>query len=338
MKTQVSPVVVGAFVVGAFILGILALLFFGGVSFFRQQQRFVVYFDEPIQGLDLGSPVKLRGVLVGRVVALNLRYDRSKNQPLVAVVCQLDQNKMIDNSGQIVDVGNPTELEALVDNGLRAQLGVTSFATGLLYVELDFLDPKENPKEIPVEGTKYPVVPAVLSAISEFTSSATEILTKLKRVDFEGLSNDLKGLLVDTRKQVDNLDLKGLGAQWQQTGASIEALVKSPDIKRTFAGINAALEDLRFTLADVRHSLHSIDKQVDANGKDLQTALLRVEQTLEQFEASAATVHRFIDSQQNLSEDTHTALTHLAAAADAVERLADYIERNPNALISGRAK
>ena len=70
----------------------------------------------------------------------------------------------------------------------------------------------------------------------------------------------------------------------------------------------------------------------------MQTALLRVEQTLKQFEASAATVQRFIDSQQNLGEDTHVALTRLTAAADAVERLADYIERNPSALISGRAR
>jgi len=338
MKTRVSPAVVGAFVVGAFTLGILALLFFGGVSFFHQQQRFVVFFDEPIQGLDLGSPVKLRGVAVGRVVALNVRYDQSKNHALVAVVCEFERNMITDGKGKMVDLGNASELQILIDSGLRAQLGVIGLATGLLFVELDFLDPKEFPKDIPALSAKYPVVPAELSAISEFQASATEILTKLKRVDFEGLSNDLKGLLVDARTQVDNLDLKGLGAQWQRTGASIEALAKSPEIKRTFAGVEAALQDLRSTLATVRHSLRGIDDQVGANGKEVQTALLRVEQTLKQFEASAATVQRFIDSQQNLGEDTHVALTRLTAAADAVERLADYIERNPSALISGRAR
>jgi hypothetical protein len=65
MKTKVSPAIVCAFVIGAFALSVIALLSFGGVSLFSRPQRFVVYFDESIHGLDLGSPVKLRGVRVG---------------------------------------------------------------------------------------------------------------------------------------------------------------------------------------------------------------------------------------------------------------------------------
>ena len=65
MKTKISPAIIGTFVVGAFALGVIALLTFGGVSFFAKPQRFVVYFDESIHGLTLGSPVKLRGVPVG---------------------------------------------------------------------------------------------------------------------------------------------------------------------------------------------------------------------------------------------------------------------------------
>ena len=64
MKTKVGPAIVGAFVIGAFVLGTIALLAFGGVSFFSKPERFVVFFDETIHGLDLGSPVKLRGVRV----------------------------------------------------------------------------------------------------------------------------------------------------------------------------------------------------------------------------------------------------------------------------------
>jgi paraquat-inducible protein B len=338
MKTQVSPAVVGAFVLGAFTLGIMALLFFGGVSLFHQQQRFMVYFDESIQGLNLGSPVKLRGVAVGRVVSLNVRYDETKNQPLVAVVCEFDRNMITDNSGAVIDVSKSKQLESLINRGLRAQLGVIGLATGLLYVELDFLDPRENPMEAPIAGAKYPVMPAVPSAISEFQSSATEILTKLKRVDFEGLANDVKGLLTDAKVQIDSLDLKGLGAQWQRTGASVEALVKDPEIKQTFANLNATLASLRSALADLHETLQHVDTQVDGNGQELQATLRRTEQTLQQFDAAALTLRRFVGSQQNLGDDTHEALTHLAAAADAVERLADFLERNPNALLSGRAK
>jgi paraquat-inducible protein B len=60
MKTKISPAFVGAFVIGAFALCIIALLSFGGIGFFSKPQRFVVYIDESIHGLDAGSPVKLR--------------------------------------------------------------------------------------------------------------------------------------------------------------------------------------------------------------------------------------------------------------------------------------
>ena len=72
MKTKLSPAIVGLFVLGAFALGILALLSFGGVNIFTQPQRFVVTFNETVHGLDLGSPVKLRGVRVGRVADLKI--------------------------------------------------------------------------------------------------------------------------------------------------------------------------------------------------------------------------------------------------------------------------
>ena len=123
---------------GAFALAIVALLTFGGVSFFSKPQRFVVYFNESIHGLDLGSPVKLRGVRVGRVADLNIRYDEATNRSVVAVLCEFSRDTMTDNKGVLIDVTDRAQLQTLVDHGLRAQLGVLGLATGLLYVELDF--------------------------------------------------------------------------------------------------------------------------------------------------------------------------------------------------------
>src|SRR3954471_10050928 len=144
MKTKVSPAIVGAFVIGAFALGIVSLLAFGGFSFFARPDRFVVYFDESTHGLDLGSPVKLRGVRVGRVVSLNLRYDEPTNRSAIAVVCELNKDVVTDPSGSVIDIDR-TKLETLVRRGLRARLDMAGFATGLLFVQLDFFDPKEYP-------------------------------------------------------------------------------------------------------------------------------------------------------------------------------------------------
>lgn len=336
MKTQVSPAIVGAFVLGAFALGFLALLFFGGVSFFRHQQRFIVYFDESVQGLNHGSAVKLNGVGVGRVVDLKIRYDQGKNRSFVAVLCEFDSDIITDSQGAMIDVSNRKELQTLVDHGLRAQLDVVGLATGLLIVELDFLDPKQYPAEIPLPDSKYPVVPRVQSTITEFQASVTTILGRIKRIDFEGLAGDLKSLLTDARRQVNSVDLKSLGAQWQRTGASLDALASSPDVKQAFSNLNVTLGDVRSSLADLHKTLATVNTQVDANGRDMQATLRRAQDSLQQFSATAVTLRRFLDAQQDLGADTHKALTELADAADAVQRLADFLDRNPNALLSGR--
>ena len=75
------------------------------------------------------------------------------------------------------------------------------------------------------------------STIQEFQSNVTEILTRVRRIDFEGLTNSLKILLQDARKQVDSIDFKALAAQWQQTGASVDALREFAEIKQSFANL-----------------------------------------------------------------------------------------------------
>lgn len=336
MKPQVSPAIVGAFVLGAFTLGVLALLFFGGVTFFRSPLRFAVCFNESIQGLNLGSPVKLQGVAIGRVVDLNVRYDPSHNRSVVAVVCELDRNKIRDSNGAEIDVSRQDQLQTMIDHGLRAQLGVVGLATGLLIVELDFFDPARYPPSPPFPDIKYPIVPAVPSTISEFQASATEILTRIKRIDFEGIAEDVKTLLIDTRRKVDSIDLAGLGDQWKKAGASVDALANAPEIKQTFANVNATLAELRGALAAVHTTLAKMDSQVGANGLELQVTLRRAQDALQQTNQAAVTLRRFLDSQQGLGDDTHRALSQLADAAESVQRLADFLERNPNALVAGR--
>jgi paraquat-inducible protein B len=329
MKTKVSPTVIGLFVLGAFVLGFVALLSFGGVNFFSKPQRFVVYFNESIHGLDLGSPVKLRGVRVGRVVDLNVRYDAAQNHSMVAVACELSRNVITDRDGTSVDVSDPAVLQRLIDRGLRAQLGVMGLATGLLFVELDFNDPQEYRPDPKVPESKYAVIPAIPSAISEYQASLSVILSDLRKVDFAGLSKELKGLMIDTRKQVNTIEVKGLIAEWTKAAQSVNTLASAPEFKQAFVHLDTAISDLRGVLA-------KLDGQIDPAGAKFGEAMDEVKRTLETFNTTALTLRRFVNAQQNLGTDADQAFTRLAAAADAVQRLADFLERNPNALISGR--
>jgi paraquat-inducible protein B len=331
MKTKFNPAVIGGFVIGGFALLVIALLSFGGVSFFSKPQRFVVYFDESIHGLDKGSPVKLRGVRIGRVSSLNIRYDEKSNKSVVAVVCEFSKDIVTDANGGTFDVSSRAQLQTLVDRGLRAQLGVLGLATGLLFVELDFMDAKEYPANDKVNDPRYVAVPSVPSAITEIQNSVTDILASIKRVDFPALSKELTALLSDTRKRLDGVDFKGVVEQWKKAGVSIDSLATSttPQLKET-------LENLNATVVDLRAAIEKIDVQISTNGDQLTVTLKQAKETLESFNAAATGARKFIAAQSGLGDEATRALSQLAEAAASVQRLADFIERNPQALISGK--
>jgi len=330
VKTKLSPTVVGFFVLGECLLTVVALLSFGGLSFFSKPQRFVVYFDESVHGLDLGSAVKLRGVRVGRVTDLSVRYDAARNHSVVAVVCELSRNIITDLHDAPIDVSDRGALQNLIDHGLRARLGVVGLATGLLYVELDFLDPEEYPvPNASITEMKYAVVPAVRSAISEYQASFTEILNNLKKVDFPGLAADVKGLLATAQTQLTGADFKGLVNQWKDAGTSVKELASSPDAKQAFTNLNAAVTELRSVLA-------KLDTQVTPVGDNLTATLKEAKAALERFNAAAASAQHFIEAEGGVGDQAAQTLQQLGEAADAVRRLADFLERNPNALLVGK--
>jgi paraquat-inducible protein B len=336
MKTKLSPAIVGAFVLGAFVICIIALLAIGSLSVLTKPERFMAYFEEGVSGLDQGSPVKLRGVRVGHVVDITIRYDPATGKSLAAVLCELNRGSIKDEHGADLDLSSRGALQGLVDKGLRAQLEIGGLATGLLFVELDFMDPVRYPAGTPVAEATYVVVPSAPSEISEFRASAstlmanaTTLLAKMQDIDFKGLSTELKGLIAEARLRLDGADIKGLAEQWKQTGKSVDTLVRSPEALRSF-------ENLNKTLDLVRDSLGRLNGQVDSNGKELQQTLAQAKASLESFNEAAKSARAFINAQQDFGADATRALQRVADAAESVQQLADFLERNPNALVSGR--
>src|SRR5580658_9161453 len=336
MKTKISPAVVGAFVLGAFGIGIIALVAIGGLSLFSKPERFMVYFDEGISGLDEGSPVKLRGVRVGHVVGISIRYDKETGKSLAAVLCELNRGAIKDEHGANLDVFDRGALQGLVDKGLRAQLEVGGLATGLLFVELDFMDPRKFPDLSNATEVKWVVIPSVPSDLSAFRASAatllanaTALLARMQDIDFKGLSVELKKLVTEARLRIDGVDFKGLASQWQKTGQSLDALARSADTLRAMENLNKTLDALQATIG-------RLDTQVDSNGAELKETLAQAKLALASFNAAAQSARGFINAQQEFGADATRALERVADAAESVQQLADFIERNPNALVSGR--
>ncbi len=331
MKTKVSPAAVGIFVLGALALGLIGLLSFGSLSLFNRPQRFMVYFDESIHGLDLGSPVKLRGVRVGRVVDLAVHYDDKANHSVVAVTCELNRNVITDEKGVSQKIAGPEDLQTMVDHGLRAQLGVQGLATGLLFVELDFEDAAAHPAPRLADAPKVVVIPAMPSAISEYQASISEILADLKRVDFAGISKQVHTLLATSNEKIGAIDTKTLGDKVGAAADAVTTFVNSPEAKQTFLNLNAALTDLRVVLA-------RIDGNVGPISDELKKTLADAQGALRSLESTATTTQRFIAAQGSVGDEVTNALRQLSDAAASLERLSDTITRNPSSLIVGKKK
>jgi paraquat-inducible protein B len=335
VKTKVSPTVVGLFVLGGFVLAAVALFSFGGVNFFSKPERFIVYFNESIHGLDNGSPVKLRGVRIGRVVGMNVRAipvepGSSAPRSVVAVVCELSRNVVADGTGKPVDVSDRKELQRLIDEGLRAQLGVIGLATGLLYVELDFYDPALNPftRRTGV-NSEYVEMPPVKSAIAEFQANLTETLNNIKRIDFVRLADEIQGLLVDARRQISTADLASVTREWAEAGRAVRTLVDSPETRMMLGNIASASKRLDSIL-------NELDNSAGPSAAEFNSVLKETRVALAQFTETTAIMKRFVNAQQYLGDDASKAFQRFGEASAAVARLADFLERNPSALLSGR--
>ena len=330
MKTKLSPAVVGMFILGAMLLAIVAFLSFGGTNFFAKPARFVVYFSESVSGLDPGAGVKVNGVRIGRVAAINVRYDATTRKSRVQTICEIDRSVLADSAGHEIDLTSPTELQNLIDHGLRARLTVTGI-TGLLFVELDFEDPHLYPPEVRHGADPYPVVPSIPSSIAELQAGIIEIVAKLKGVDFQGLAKDLRGLIATTNQKVGDFDVKGLSERVGRAADAVQKIASDPEARDLFKNLNAAIADTRTVLAHV-------DAQVGPAGADLRQTLAQAQAALKSLDNAAQTTRRFVQAQSGLGDETTRALQQISAAADSLERLADFIERNPNALVVGKKK
>ena len=321
MKTKLNPALIGMFVLGALALIVVALLSSRSVHLFSKPGRFVAYFNESAQGLDVGGAVKLRGVRIGRVLTIGVHYDSKARRSQVVVVAELDNNDISDMTGQTIKISDRATLQGLIDEGLRAKINLAGI-TGQQFVELDFLDPQQFPAAHLESPAEYPVMPTVPSGMSDLIGNLSKIVSDLNKIDFAGISSELKSLLATANQKVGELDLKKMVAQVTTAAESIEALASSADAKAAFSNFNK-------TATDVQGLVTKLDNQVEP----VQTELVR---TLHSFHDAAESIQKLLGPQSGLGEEAIRTLQQLTETAKSLQELADFLERNPNALITGK--
>lgn len=331
MKKRFSPLIVGAFVLGGLLLAAFALVSFGARRFFSDPYRFVVMIDDSsVSGLDVGSAVKLSGVRVGRVESVSASFDRVAGAVAIRVECDFDEVAAASMLGD--NAQTPTDLvRELILGGLHAKLKFSGI-TGLLYLDLEILPPAAtSPSEITYEKlTGYPIVPMAPSLLAKFTDSISSITTGLASVDFAGISTELKSVLASLNRALAGVELQQTTGRIEAAATAVTTLADNPDLRASMATLNASLQEVQ--------ALMSTWREASPGLRDNLTATINAAtSTLTEFERTAGAGTALLESRRELPHELIATLTSLQQAADAIQRLADYLERNPGALLRGRA-
>jgi paraquat-inducible protein B len=250
MSKQANPTVVGGFIVGAVVLAVAGIIVFGGGKYFEKRLTYFLVFDGSVGGLNIGAPVRFRGVQVGEVTDVRALYDPEKTEIQIQVLIEVDPHSV----QEVGEGGERTQrtfqevkenIPRMVKRGLRAQLQTQSFVTGQKYIAFD-LHP-DKPAEYTGFKSKYPELPTISSSMSELTA-------KLEKIPIEKLVQDLRDAI-----------------------QGINDVVSSPEVMDAIRSFNSALKS-------VDNLARNVDAEVKPAAKSIENAMSQAETTLEEVE------------------------------------------------------
>jgi paraquat-inducible protein B len=302
---------VGVFVLGAAALAVVAVLVFGSGRFFRHEVTLVSYFTGSVNGLVVGSPVKFRGVPIGSVSEIRLGLPGTTEADVrIPVSYTIDVDTISGYQGRRFRLDRE-RLDQLIAAGLRAQLQTESFVTGVLFVGLDFFP--DSP--VVLEVTGHPEVfevPVMPTTIERAMQTFDRLVKRVEAIDIEGV-------VASARRALDGVD----------------DLARSPKV-------TAALDGLHDTLASVRRVTDALEPGVTPTMKGLDATLAQARQVLvrvePQLDQTLARAQDLLGSDAPLAVGLASTLADLGEAARSVRDLADFLDRHPNAILTGRPK
>ncbi len=292
MAAKANHFKLGLFVISATALGLIALGMLGAGALLRETETFETYIDESVQGLDVGAPVKIRGVQIGKVSRIDFvsnKYDtrhlsserQLANAGLILVEFEVDRDFL---RGRSSSGRSPVDLtQRVVDRGLRIRMA-SSGLTGPPFLSLDFLgDNAPTPRQI--DWTPQGLyVPSAPSTITEFVTKAENILASLENAKIDTIAAELRKLLEDLDGKVNELDLEqlsgGASALIDELRGTNQSLHKLVDNEK----VAAAFDEAPAAIADLRRLIRRADTLIATQSDDLRTIVLNLRQITDNLE------------------------------------------------------
>ena len=367
MSTRANPMVIGAFVVGAAALLLVALLVWGGTGLFRTRLDYVLFFDAAVTGLNKGAPVLARGVKVGEVTDVQLRW----GTPVIAVYIAVEPQALKGTA----EAGPARAIERAVrEDGLRAQLRMQSFVTGVLYVALDVRP--DTPIVLRGLDPLVPELPTIPTDLEVWTAKLERFAATIEKVPLEQMAQTTAAVLEDVKKIVESKETRDLFRNTNAAIADARTFVGRVDaridpllaqLKGTIARLDtavdaaqklvldvdsrvdplatpaeaalkaaqAAIGDARPLIEDMRRVVARLDAQTDPLLTSIRSTSDTARATMERAQLTLGGMDRALEQESPLGFELFETMKELRAAAQALRSLADYLERMPDAPLYG---
>ncbi len=318
-----NPTILGLFVVLGLALGVAGVVIFSSGTLFHPQQKAILYFDGSLKGLNAGAPVKFRGVTIGKVDQILIHHNQGREDFSMPVIVTIDKKLAQSKSDQELQVGSQTNLNLLINQGFRGRLDAESIVTGVLYVSLDMYPGVPPPvyHQLKPDYSEIPTIP----------SQVQKLLANLEHFDLPGISEKLTTLLAHLDTSLSQLNIPQLQSGVTNLLGTANKVLATPDLTNSIVA-------LRRTLDRADRLLARIDGHVDPLADNLTNTLAEARKTLVELRRGIQNVSGLLGPDAALPSELTQALEQLSNASRAVADLAEFLQRNPDALIVGRKR
>ena len=298
MATKSSKFLIGLFVIIGLLLCAAIIIWIGAARLLMKGSLYTVYFDESVQGLQVDSAIKYRGVEIGKVQSIDVAPDYR----LIEVIMKID-------------------LEGDLQNQTIASLK-TAGITGIVFIELDRIKPGElasTPKLTFKPG--HPVIPSRKSEISRFLADTTVIIDQVKQIDFKGISDNLKKTSEAINHFVASKRADNILANLESSSANLDEIIASVNRTISQGKLSQAVNETLNVLTDTRQLIKQARTEIET---------LRLREKAQQ----ADEILRGIDANTKVItgrlQDTSE---HLRVTSENLQKLSESLNRDPSQLI-----
>jgi phospholipid/cholesterol/gamma-HCH transport system substrate-binding protein len=308
MARKHSNFMIGLFVTVGVVIGIAAIVWVGASKYFEEGSLYVTYFDESVQGLQVDSRVKYRGVDIGKVQSIGVAPDRR----LVEVVMKID-------------------LKGETGQNLVTQLRAAGI-TGIVFIELDRIIDAEGvmlpPKEM---ETRYPVIGSQYSQGKQMLTSVDRIMGGIEQVDLKGISDQLKGATKAVENFLAGKQMRGIMAGIDSTVGTLEQGLRRIDGILAASRVEEVFGEAREGLREARQGLQETRKTV-AEAREV-VELVRAEvkglKAGESVERAGRVIENIDRRTRGMKADFERTTDEIRLAVDRLNLLLDRLQAHP---------